>query len=163
MGLFSRLKKDKKTADQQSAEVSVKQVKAEPAASSDKKADKQVEKKTAKPTEVKVAAKVVSPKAHDATVSNYAHRVLLKPMITEKSAHLHEANQYVFKVAQSANKAMIKQAIKEAYGVLPVKVNIISQSGKWVQRGRYVGQRSDYKKAIVILKKGESIKVYEGV
>ena len=72
-------------------------------------------------------------------------------------------NKYFFEVAKNANKIEVAKAIQEIYGVKPVSVNIIRMQGKKVGQGRTRGKRKDWKKAIITLKKGESIKVYEGV
>jgi len=92
-----------------------------------------------------------------------AQQVLVKPIITEKATNLVTANKYVFMVAAGANKISIAQAVSAIYGVKPVAVNIINRQGKKVARGKVRGQRSDSKKAVVTLKKGETIKIYEGV
>lgn len=92
-----------------------------------------------------------------------AYRVLERPVITEKAAHLGTENKYVFKVSLSANKIEVGKAVASVYGVKVEKVNLIRMQGKVVTRGRIKGKRKDYKKAIVTLAKGESIKLYEGV
>lgn len=92
-----------------------------------------------------------------------AYRVLLKPLITEKAANLGEVNKYIFEVAVDANKIEVVKAVKEVYGVSPVSVNMVSVSGKQKRHGRIMGKRKDWKKAIVTLKKGETLNVYEGV
>ncbi len=92
-----------------------------------------------------------------------AYRVLVKPMVTEKATNLGAINQYVFMVSFDANKIEVAKAIYEVYGVNPISVNIIKTKGKKVNRGRITGQRKDFKKAIITLKKGESISIYEGV
>jgi len=94
---------------------------------------------------------------------NLSYRVLVKPLVTEKATHLASANKYIFVVSRAANKIEIAKAIKAAYGFTPIKVNLSNVSGKHVSRGRISGQRSDWRKAIVTLKKGEIIKIYEGV
>jgi large subunit ribosomal protein L23 len=96
-------------------------------------------------------------------VRGQAYKVLIRPMVTEKATNLSSVNQYVFMVANDANKISVTKAISEVYGVLPISVNIIKMKGKKVNRGRITGKRKDFKKAIVTLKKGESISVYEGV
>lgn len=149
MGIFSKKKPTEVQQADSQAKVEV--------------ADKAVKKDVAhkvKPSKTSVESKHV---VHQQTVSDYGHRFLVKPMITEKSAHLHAHNQYVFKVPFHANKVSVKKAIKEIYGVEPVSVNIISVAGKKVRRGKSQGSRSDYKKAVISLKKGQTIKVYEGV
>lgn len=104
-----------------------------------------------------VAAKVV------ATGGTYGHAILLKPVVSEKSAHLHGFNQYVFKVAMTANKVSIKKAIKETYNAEPATVRIIKMQGKTVMRGRTKGFTNSYKKAIITMPKGVTLPIYEGV
>jgi large subunit ribosomal protein L23 len=92
-----------------------------------------------------------------------AYKVLLKPLVTEKAANLGAGNKYVFAVSSKSNKIEIAKAVNEVYGIKPLGVNIIKMGGKKVRYGRLTGKRKDWKKAIVTLPKGESIKVYEGV
>lgn len=114
---------------------------------------------------------VATPKTAVATASasvastkhNVSYKILVRPLITEKATHLNSENKYIFVVSRAANKIEVAKAIKAAYGFTPVKVNLSNVSGKHVSRGRIMGQRSDWRKAIVTLKKGEVIKIYEGV
>jgi len=92
-----------------------------------------------------------------------AYRILVKPIITEKSGDLGVHNKYVFEVAINANKIDVAKSIEEVYGVMPRKVNIIKKQGKRVRFGRLHGKRKDTKKAIVTLPQGKTINVYEGV
>jgi len=92
-----------------------------------------------------------------------ANQVLIKPVITEKATHLNAINKYVFVVAGQANKISVAQAVEAVYGVKPRRVNIMNVSGKKVVRRNIKGRRNDWRKAIVTLKKGETIKIYEGV
>jgi len=92
-----------------------------------------------------------------------AFRVLAKPLVTEKATELVSQNKYTFVVAREANKIEVAKAVYAVYGVKPMSVNIVSMKGKAVTRGRIKGKRKDWKKAVVTLKKGESIKIYEGV
>lgn len=92
-----------------------------------------------------------------------AHKVLVKPLITEKAANLGVDNKYVFAVDTKANKIEIAKAVNEVYGVKPVSVNIVRVLGKKVRHGRLIGNRKNWKKAIVSLPKGKSINIYEGV
>jgi large subunit ribosomal protein L23 len=92
-----------------------------------------------------------------------AYRILIKPLVTEKASRQGADNKYFFAVAKDANKIEIAKAINEVYGVKPVSVNIINMGGKSVRSGKTSGKRKSWKKAIVKLKTGESIKVYEGV
>ncbi|MCF7860319.1 50S ribosomal protein L23 [Patescibacteria group bacterium] len=112
-----------------------------------------VDKKT-----TKVSKKTASNSRFDG-----AFRVLVKPLVTEKATELTSANKYVFVITKASNKIEVAKAVYAIYGVRPVDVNIISMQGKRVSRGRITGKRKDWKKAIVTLKKGESIKIYEGV
>ena len=95
----------------------------------------------------------------DKAFSEKAFRVLLKPVVTEKSAGYDSAGVYVFKVQTSANKIEIRQAIEELYGVKVKKVNVVSvpQKSRFM-KGRK-GIHSGYKKAMVFLGKGEKIDI----
>ncbi|MBI3626637.1 50S ribosomal protein L23 [Candidatus Uhrbacteria bacterium] len=93
-----------------------------------------------------------------------AHRILLKPVITEKSAILADMGKYVFEVAQGANKVEIAKAVKMVYGVHPTKVNLIKLPGQKVvlrYKSFVNGQTKDQRKAIVTVKKGEKIPLFE--
>lgn len=89
--------------------------------------------------------------------------VILRPVITEKSAHLATENKYVFQVRPDATRVDVKVAIKSMYGVAPVNVQIMNKIGKKIRFGRREGKRKDWKKATVTLPAGSSINVYEGV
>ncbi len=91
------------------------------------------------------------------------HRIIIRPLVTEKAAVMQAANKYVFKVERTARKPQIKQAIKEVYGVEPLSVHMINVEGKRLRFGRNRGRRSDYKKAIVTVPPGKNIMIHEGV
>ncbi|MCX6746371.1 MAG: 50S ribosomal protein L23 [Candidatus Parcubacteria bacterium] len=95
--------------------------------------------------------------------SKDAYRVLIKPLVTEKATHLVTQNKYSFAVNKSANKIVIKKAIENLYGVKPLRVNIINARGKYVKSGRTFGKKKNWKKAVVTLKPGDKIEIYEGV
>ncbi len=95
--------------------------------------------------------------------SGNSFRVLIKPLVTEKASILGGINKYFFAVSLKTNKIEIAKAIKEVYGVKPEKINIVNMKGKEVRFGRTMGKRKDWKKAIVTLPEGKTIKVYEGV
>ncbi|MFT4079981.1 50S ribosomal protein L23 [Rhodomicrobium lacus] len=85
--------------------------------------------------------------------------VIRSPIITEKSTLVSENNQVVFKVAIDATKPDIKEAIERLFNVNVVAVNTLIRKGK-VKRFKGVkGQQSDFKKAIVTLKEGQSIDI----
>lgn len=90
-------------------------------------------------------------------------RILLSPVISEKSTILASHNQYVFKVMKDANRKQVSEAIKSVYGVIPKKINIIKNKGKSVRFRKFSGKRSDTKKAIVFLREGDKIMLHEGV
>lgn len=89
--------------------------------------------------------------------------VILSPVITEKATMISEHNQVAFKVAITATKPAIKAAVESLFNVKVAAVNTIVVKGKVKRfRGR-LGQRSDYKKAMVTLAEGHSIDVTTGV
>jgi len=119
-------------------------------------------KKESKDDSKKVQEKSKSKKAV-ARVDSSSFRAVVNPIISEKATYLSAENKYVFEVFKNSNKKEISQAIKDIYGVEPVKVNIINVLGKTRRYGRYTGNTKDRKKAIVTLKQGQTIQVYEGV
>jgi large subunit ribosomal protein L23 len=90
-------------------------------------------------------------------------QIILRPIMTEKSTMLKDSyNKYSFIVHKNANKILVKNAIKDLFNVSPLTVNIINVRGK-KKRVRYkFGYTSSYKKAIVTLKKGDKIGIFEG-
>ena len=90
-----------------------------------------------------------------------ARDILIRPLITEKSTQLMEEGKYVFVVAKKANKIEIAKAVAEIFKVKVAKVNTVNFSGKMRRMGRFVGKRSDYKKAIVKLAPGETIEFFQ--
>lgn len=90
------------------------------------------------------------------------HSVLLRPLLTEKMTALRESsNQVGFLVRADANRIQIKQAIESLLKVKVERVNVMTVKGKLKRLGRFAGRRSDWKKAIVKLKKGEKLEIYE--
>ncbi|HNV49002.1 MAG TPA: 50S ribosomal protein L23 [Spirochaetota bacterium] len=87
--------------------------------------------------------------------------IIIKPVLSEKSTDLATQNKYVFRVATKANKTMVKKAIKEIFNVNADKVNIICMRGKR-KRARYqYGYTAAWKKAIVTLKQGDKLDIFE--
>jgi large subunit ribosomal protein L23 len=86
-----------------------------------------------------------------------SHPLIKKARITEKSANYAEKGTYTFDVVSSANKNEIKKAIKEVYGVNPVKVSITQIADKTVTRKGRESVKQGGKKAVVHLKKGDKI------
>ena len=88
---------------------------------------------------------------------------IISPHITEKSTNLSEQNKIIFKVPNKANKINLKKNIEKIFKVNVVKVNIINkQNRKKLTRGRKV-KIQGYKKAIITLKKGQSIDLTTGI
>lgn len=92
-----------------------------------------------------------------------AYRILIKPIISERATFLGAEGKYLFEVLPRANKIEIKKAIRNLYGVSPMKVNIINVSGKETTYGRARGRTKNWKKAIVTLQEGDKIELVEGV
>ncbi len=139
MALLDRLTKEKKTAPKKAA--------AKPAA---KKAEDKKEEAAVKTTQGAVA------KSHAFT--------LLRPHVSEKAAHAADQGIYVFDVPVTANKVEIAKAVETQYKVSVAKVRTIRGIGKQVRRasGR-TGRRNRWKKALVELKKGQTLNLVEGV
>ena len=89
-------------------------------------------------------------------MNNYLD-IILAPVITEKTANMEADGKYAFKVANDANKVQIKQAIEKKFNVTVEKINVTNSHPKKKRVGRYTGMTSKYKKAIVTLKKGDTI------
>ncbi len=91
--------------------------------------------------------------------SRTAWRILRAPHVTEKSSDLTRFNYYTFRVIGNPSKPEIKKSVEEVYGVHVEKVRKVSLPGKERRRGRHLGWRPGYKKAIVKLRQGEKIEV----
>lgn len=91
------------------------------------------------------------------------YEVLRRPVITEKNTGLMDQNKYVFEARRDANKSQIKAAVEKAFGVTVTSVNVITVPAKPRGFGRMKGQRSAWKKAVVTLKPGDKIEIFEGV
>ena len=94
----------------------------------------------------------------------FAHDVIRKPIITERSMEGISDNKYVFEVAPSAGKIEIKKAVEEVFGVKVAKVNTIKIPGEWKRMGVYRGKRPDIKKAVVTLTPdSKKIEIFENM
>ncbi|MDH5543748.1 MAG: 50S ribosomal protein L23 [Nitrospinota bacterium] len=90
--------------------------------------------------------------------------IIKKPLLTEKATDLRDFNNKIaFEVDPRANKAMITEAIEKIFNVKVEKVNIINTASKPKRLGRYAGVRGGFKKAIVSLKEGKKIDIFERV
>lgn len=88
--------------------------------------------------------------------------IIRRPIVTEKSSLLKERNRYVFAVAREANKGDVARAVEEVYGVRPLAVHAMTVPGKIRRRGRRRGEQPTWKKAIVTLPAGKTIRSAEG-
>ena len=88
---------------------------------------------------------------------------ILSPIVTEKSTNLSEQNKVVFKVPTTSNKTNLKKNIEKIFKVNVTKINIINKQNRTVvKRGKKVNVQG-YKKAIITLKKGQSIDLTTGI
>jgi large subunit ribosomal protein L23 len=93
-----------------------------------------------------------------------SREIIKLPLVSEKSTNLRaDQNKYVFRVDKRANKMEIKKAVEELFGVKVEEVTSMMMYGKPKRLGRFEGRRPDWKKAIVKLKKGEIIELFETV
>ncbi len=90
--------------------------------------------------------------------------IIKQAIISEKGTILRDnENRYVFKVHPQANKIEIKKAVETAFDVKVLDVKTINVKGKTKRLGRFEGKRSSWKKALVRLKEGDSIDIFESV
>ena len=91
------------------------------------------------------------------------HRdILIAPVVSEKSYGLLDEGKYTFIVAPDANKVQIRQAVESLFGVGVLEVRTMSVKSKPKRRGYTSGKTRQWKKAIVQLREGESIEIFEG-
>jgi large subunit ribosomal protein L23 len=95
-------------------------------------------------------------------MSLHPGEVLIAPVVSEKSYGQIAQNRYTFKVHQDAHKTQVRQAVEELFDVKVLKVAIIKVQAKPKRRGRFAGVRPGWKKAVVQLKAGDSIEIFEG-
>ncbi|MBR4375238.1 MAG: 50S ribosomal protein L23 [Treponema sp.] len=91
------------------------------------------------------------------------HDVIIAPILSEKATALREENKYVFKVQSSASKIQIKEAVAKLFNVKVLSCTTLNVLGKVKRVRGKLGKTASWKKAIVRLAAGESIKVFEGV
>ena len=86
-----------------------------------------------------------------------AYDLIKSPVMTEKSAIANKINKYIFKVSFMANKFLLKKAIKEIFDVNVLSINIMNYKGKRKRFKGFLGSRSNSKKALITLEKGQKI------
>ncbi len=95
-------------------------------------------------------------------MSLHPNEVLLAPVVSEKSYSLITDRKYTFKVHKNAHKTQVRQAVEELFDVKVENVNILKVQAKPKRRGLTKGTRPGWKKAIVQLREGETIEIFEG-
>ena len=98
-----------------------------------------------------------------ADIKPHNYDTLLAPIITEKSTLVAEENKIIFRVPLTATKPDIKEAVEALFKVDITKVNTILVKGKTKRFRGQLGRRSDFKKAIVTLKDGQSVDITTGL
>jgi large subunit ribosomal protein L23 len=95
-------------------------------------------------------------------MSLHPNEVLLAPVVSEKSySHIPE-RKYTFRVHKDAHKTQVRQAVEELFGVKVQRVNILKVQSKPKRRGLIKGTKPGWKKAVVQLREGETIEIFEG-
>ena len=92
-----------------------------------------------------------------------ASQVIIRPVVSEKSYVLAEAGKYTFRVHDKAHKTQIRQAIEQLFDVKVVEVRTASVKSKPKRRGQTSGRSRQWKKAIVQVRSGESIPIFQGL
>ncbi|ACZ61574.1 50S ribosomal protein L23 [Dehalococcoides sp. THU3] len=91
------------------------------------------------------------------------YEVLRRPLISEKNSVHAMQNKYAFEIAKGANKRMVKLAVEQAFNVTVEDVNMLHIPGKQKRMGRNLVQTAGLRKAIITLKEGDKITLFEGV
>jgi len=150
MGFLDRFKKQKEQEVEKKVSTQV---------SDEKKVSEKTEETKPKTKVVKEKTVKTSKKEISETLAG----VLLRPLVTEKSATLTSSGQYVFEIDTKADRRQVAAAVFAIYGVKPSNVGIINMRREPVRFGRHRGMKKAWKKAIVRLPKGKTINVHEGV
>ena len=95
-------------------------------------------------------------------MSLHPNEVLLAPVVSEKSYSLISDRKYTFRVHGDAHKTQIRQAVEQLFEVHVEAVNVVKVQSKPKRRGQTRGRRPGWKKAIVQVREGESIPIFEG-
>ena len=95
-------------------------------------------------------------------MSLHPSQVLIRPVVSEKSYEQIQTNQYTFRVHKDAHKTQIRQAVEELFEVKVERVNVLKVQSKPKRRGNIKGTKPGWKKAVVQLRKGDTIEIFEG-
>jgi large subunit ribosomal protein L23 len=92
----------------------------------------------------------------------HASQVILAPIVSEKSYEASTRGSYTFKVHPDSHKTQIRQAVEELFDVKVERVNVIQVRPKPKRRGLFRGSRPGWKKAVVQLRAGDTIEIFQG-
>ena len=95
-------------------------------------------------------------------MSLHPAQILIRPVVSEKSYNQITENRYTFRVHPDAHKTQVRQAVEELFDVKVASVNIVQMPAKPKRRGMIKGTKPGWKKAIVELKAGDKIEIFEG-
>ena len=96
-------------------------------------------------------------------MSLHPNQVLLAPVVSEKSYSLISDRKYTFRVHEDAHKTQIRQAVEELFDVKVLEVRTMSVKGKPKRRGFSAGHRRSWRKAIIQVREGDSIPIFQGL
>ncbi|MDD4989915.1 MAG: 50S ribosomal protein L23 [Candidatus Pacebacteria bacterium] len=156
MSLFKRKKKEEEQDIKKEKKREEKLAKIREAKKKEKKEKPGKEKKA-----VEKKLEVIKPQSTKAKKDEVktAPGVLSQPQITEKATLLQESNQYIFRVFLHSSKPEVRKSVEEVYGVNVEKIRIVNVRRKRKRLGRTTGWKQGYKKAIVSLRKGQTIEI----
>lgn len=155
MSIFNIFKRKKKSGRRAGKEEKSEK---EPEKLEVKKAVVAADKKPVEKPAKKSIKKPVKKQSKSKAVYLDAHRVLSRPIVTEKSLAQQAQGKYSFFVSREANKNTISMAVQSVYGVTPLKVNVIKSKPRELKRwGRKTGMRKGSKKAIVTVPEGKTL------
>ena len=92
-----------------------------------------------------------------------AGQVMIRPVVSEKSYALATIDQYTFRVHQDANKTQIRQAVEQLFDVTVLEVRTVSVTSKPKRRGYTAGRTRAWKKAVVQVRAGDTIPIFQGL
>ena len=95
-------------------------------------------------------------------MSLHPSEVLIRPVVSEKSYEQITHNQYTFRIHKDAHKTQVRQAVEQLFDVKVERVNIVKVAPKPKRRGVHRGTRPGWKKAVVQLRAGDSIEIFQG-
>ena len=95
-------------------------------------------------------------------MSLHPNEILLAPVVSEKSYSLINDRKYSFRVHKDAHKTQIRQAVEQLFEVHVERVNVVKVQSKPKRRGMHKGKKPGWKKAIVQLREGDSIEIFQG-